>query len=138
MIQTVSLETAKALEDAGFNHETYFMYGTWNGEMVLESKKTFYRHKGPDNTDQHCISAPTTDEILEDLPAYIEIKKNMVTYLRIELIAHDRSFRVQYQRKFDEGSKTSDRIPVNPICERLLSEALAQMWLWLKKEGLLK
>lgn len=90
IIQTVSLKTAKELKEAGFKQKTIYFWMV-NPRPISERTKSemeaFLTIEGESRNfkDERC-SAPTTDEILMELPV----------------------------------------------------EALAQMWLWLKKGGLLE
>lgn len=130
MIPTVSLTTARALKEAGYDKETLF---NWQN---AESTDDYGYHKDLwclTKTDEiwnekyQRISAPCSDEILEELPEHIPSGHRLVV-LKIE-----KEYCVAYQAL----------IPMSGLythveyCNESLPEALAAMWLYLKKEGLL-
>lgn len=133
MIKTVSLETSKALKEAGFRQDTsYFWY-------------TGYEPRGPIyfKTDLHLMNikyihhsngfaSPTSDEILEELPSSIIWNSTEPYGLRIEKDS-DKYVTVWYYRENHCGESSLDKFG-----SESLPEALAQMYLWLSKEGLLK
>lgn len=110
MIKTVSLETAKKLKDAGFRQDTEIFF----------------------NKGGKYIAAPTTDELLDELPDHIVIdnrqfggdKRNSIGTLVIGNPNY--IFNVQYRPDISPCFKNES-----------FPEALAQMYLFLAKEGLL-
>lgn len=136
MIKTVSLETAKALKEAGFRqddidfHLVFCTVGTSS-----EPRWICYRDnvKGPSGFD--CIPVPTTDELLEELPCIIQFDQE-VGLLRLNIYRFGTETGEQWGC-FYSLIKNIDHFVLQQTNESL-PEALAQMWLWLKKEGLIK
>jgi len=134
MIRTVSLETAKLLKENGFRQDSYhFYYPILEHEvrMVKEpyeravsfpTGKTLRWELAMGYEEDYCgndvdkIAAPTTDEFLEELPAGTSIRK-------------------QFSLGFEVWNPyiKSGRLFINES----LPEALAQCWIYLKKEGFL-
>ncbi len=127
-IKTVSLETAKALKEAGFifYKNTSFLWVDLKGLWVCWYWKEFDIHchmELKDNSNYkipEAYCAPTTDELLEELPFSVDGDK-----LRLIRGANTRVWHVWY------GD------PKAAFMHSSLPEALAQMWLWLHKENLL-
>ena len=121
--QVVSLELAKQLKEAGYKQKGYFYWIKPTGKnrkYILINKDTYGFCL--DKTCNHQpIVTPTIAELLNQLPCRIE--KNQCGYwLMIE--SYTQSFLVYY-------------ICSQRLCETqdiLLSNALAKMWLYLKKE----
>lgn len=114
-IMTVTLETAKKLKAAGFGQtQPYWAYladaekkdRLWSAYELLHD-----RELGRD-----IVAAPTTDELLAEMPSDIEIMKC------------EKFYDVYFYSETD--CKNSER-------HELLCEALAAMYLWLAAEGLL-
>lgn len=127
MISTTTLETSKLLRDAGFKQfgigfawaKVYRATG-WIDEIV---KNNF-------QADIEFIAAPTSDELLEELPASIERDKCTCT-ITITKWNRENQWRIAYcGGEWEDEDKVSFQADTLP-------EALAAMWLWLKKEGLL-
>lgn len=131
-VKTVSLETAKALKDAGFRQDTYFY---WNHVMVNNRGKLEWQLDYRKIGDRNNIPAPTTDKLLEELPCQF---KYGGAWFDLQITKWPKEYKVQYVEFYfndDNLLEISDS-----LCEfkvESLPEALAQMWLWLKKEGLL-
>lgn len=115
-IITVSLGTAKLLKEAGFPQTSELCYPNSFNRVV--------RFNLANDFGQDSISAPTVDELLAELPYYV-IHKNGETGALV-MGKHGNVFNVQYKPKgspvFKEGS---------------FPEAIAQMYLYLHKQGLL-
>lgn len=111
MIHKVSLETAKLLKENGFRKECHFGY--CDGELECNPSPTEWP-----------IYAPTTDELLEELPWHTQIYKGTDGNLG-QYICH-------LDARSVIGQKETKWFYHKDLCE-----ALAQMWLYLKKEGLL-
>ena len=73
------------------------------------------------------IARPTTDELLEELPRVIQD-------YTLRIGRYDSEYEIWYQR-FAE--RASQKFIMNTY-DKDLPEALAQMYLWLHKEGLLE
>ena len=122
MIKTCSLETAKLLNKAGFRQDTSLFY------RVDEFGNVFERNANEDPLKMQKIhgtniyyAKPTTDELLEELPDTLNEKSGV-----FGLWINSGVYEVFYGG-FNETFKHES-----------LPEALSQMWLWLKKEGLLE
>lgn len=131
MIKTVSLPNAKALKEAGFRQDTYFLWGQRKNPLALEIEKDgyfipdiFFTVSNESGLKKLCAD-PTTDELLEELPSMI-VYNNYATTLKI--IKNPTSYSVTYQSSKQDAH----------IClYQELSECLARMWLWLNREALL-
>lgn len=117
-IKTTSLETSKLLKEAGFRQDTFFRH---------------YLHKFEDtavNTIPDPIfypseyweeyPSPTTDEILEELIGERQVK--------ITWMSRYEHWLVSFRLDVDEFKGFENKS---------LPEALASLWLWLKKENLI-
>lgn len=128
MTRTVSLETAKQLKEAGFSQDSPFNWVEYSSEYM---PKVFFSEYGLDTVRYIKIcSAPTTDELLEELPItipYFDKQGNL------GMCKHEKGYSVYYEVENDYEKSSIFNVFVNES----LPEALAQMWLWLKKEGLL-
>lgn len=122
---TVSIETAKKLKEAGWTKPTKLIYTNYyHGEPKDKMHLEFPAH----TTDPNKLSAPTTDEILADLPGDITpIKK------QYELaIFKNTKF---YEAGYFIGEDVCYEISYN---SSQLCEALADLWLWAKENGYIK
>lgn len=125
MIKTTSLETSKALKEAGFRQEdiTYWWHDYNVHNDGLSVKNYYLMNEKPTHSGlAKDYAAPTTDELLEELPKDTEICKRLSNYFIVNCEV-DAKGPTWLHVRFDNES---------------LPEALAQCWLWLKKEGLLK
>ncbi len=130
-IKTVSLKTARLLKEAGFRQDSEYAWMWLEDETTddLEDKHILLHLYEIEHMalDRVFYSAPTTDEILAELP------KKILTYnLRIGC---GESYNPFYVKFVDD----EDVYIGHPMIENeSLPEVLAAMYLWLKKEGLLK
>ena len=143
----VDLELAKELQENGFPQETYFYWYDVKNEKfedefvnmpILANKRYTPVYDGESNrywkqcnalAEKYKYSAPTSDEILKELPKYI--KKDIVYDLTIK--NYPVASVILYQAY---GVK---ELPYCKLQEdEKLSNALAKMWLYLKKEGYIK
>lgn len=138
---TVSLDTAKKLKEAGWQHETYFDWyfnGTGANRVV--------RHPSPDElrTSEFHLEcpAPTAEEILRRLPPNLirSTEKDTVTYaltikalFGIEQINGD-NWQIMYYRVRD-GIEMAPYSPV--LFADTLANAAAACWIYLKENNLL-
>ena len=134
----VNLELAKELKENGYPQNSYNRYQVdILGEVEIETLE-FSDH----DHVKECYSAPTSDEILKELPNFI-IHNNTNYYLNI--------FRDTYtgiRPEITENYYEVSYITLHFLCldapnnycveEDKLSNALAKMWLYLKKEGHIK
>ena len=111
----VDLEIAKELEESGFPQETYF----WWNECFITKISTYEIHSQKGYLEGKHLSAPTSDEILKELPITINKVKNLTIH----------KGNTEYYVNYQEYNKH----PI--IYDKILSNALAKMWLYLKKEG---
>lgn len=137
MIKTVSLETAKLLKDNGFSQEKSekhwvdlnfsgargtlkpYAMSFLHGDKPWDKESLYSKH--------YLASAPSTDELLEELPDMVNFKNfNGMLIIQKRL----KYFDVYYRRFSGNGY-----FPKNIRGYESLPEALAQMWLYLKKEG---
>lgn len=128
MIQTVSLETARALNEAGFRQDTYFKWyespskGSGGKPRVGDENVTW--------DDYIICAAPSTDEILSEL--LIGSDEWTGTYRHLAMWPHSiKTWQCAYVLPDGEGYFAWQE-------GKSLPEALAKMWLWLKKEGIIK
>ncbi len=114
----VDLEIAKKLKINGFPQDTFFWY---NKEGYFKSRFTnnLFR-KGS-------FSAPTSDEILKELPHEIN-----GFIFRIERT------KTEFVTGYFELSHGDDEVRFGYFYNKNLSNALAKHWLYLKKEGYIK
>lgn len=131
MIRTVSLETAKLLKENGFRQDAFFHY-YFCPEGVPETQSTEYEWKisavcGVDSLDDE-IAAPTSDELLEELP----------DFLNCEALMYWKKMWRGEMCYFAEISLINRKKESKTFSGKSMPEAMAQMWLYLKREGLLK
>lgn len=119
-IQTTSLETSRLLKENWFRQDNISKYhvhridSRGREEWSIEDLYTFPRDKV-----KKFIAAPTTDELLSDITA-----EGMLAY---------------YTRLIPDGESIGDLILFTKDLLDLCRDPnkLAEVWLWLKKEGLL-
>jgi hypothetical protein len=119
----VSLELAKQLKEAGFPQEGEFWWVLFEGEKEYV---LFYKPEswGFGRTVIDKIATPLATEIIERLPDFI-INKNFLSVDIFELVKLRDSYLCKYG-------------VIKSLQDTNLCNVLAQMWLHLKKEGLLK
>lgn len=130
MIKTVSLETAKKLKEAGFRHGTYLCWTTWSEYASMgigTDLGPYYRMQGYQDFILDWVSAPTTDELLEELP-YRITRENYIAELWIHKNSSDYVVCYTGQPHTDNKYFENESLP----------EALASMWIYLKQQDLLK
>lgn len=142
----VSSEIAKELKEAGWKKETEFW---WNAHdrLDLDTNTTYKDNFSLDNFNKwgnvcggyESLSAPLATEILEELPKIddsdnlahwhfeIELTKGGMYYCRYVSIDN---------REIPDNSKEEDEDKWMLIDDIYLPNALAKMWLYLKKEKL--
>lgn len=140
-IKTVSIETAKLLKENGFRQDTDYAYNDVEllevrGNPYCEYFDRYYCSWYKIKNGLQCYSAPTTDELLEELPYLIkffdgDIGATLSINLDENPTTSNRQWFCYYAKHFNHVS----------ICHcelnELLPEALALMWLHLRKEGLI-
>lgn len=126
----VDLEISKELKENGYFQETL----NWYIEDIKTGKIYFNKSQYP--TESKTYYAPFPDEILKELPR--EIKDPNFDYfyhLKIEKSPiHDEMYLISY------GITSQDRAWMEQYNtdDKKLSNALAKMWIYLKKEGYIK
>lgn len=125
-IQTTSLETSKLLKKVGFRQYTYFHW-KYATDFSKEKLPNFYSDYKPKLINEKLIdhpaaavtscAAPTTDELLDELPLGTDVTKKFDGW--------------------DVSCYEGNSIDRRWFESKDLPEALAQMYLWLKKEGLI-
>lgn len=107
-MKTTSLELSKELKEAGFPQESYLSWMRVDEEYILG-----HYSKGVG------VSAPTAEEILDLLPLIAFDGGGRLTVVKLS----NDDYEVKYGRYVERGAT--------------LAEASANMWLWLKAEGIL-
>ena len=127
----VDLETAKELKKNGFPQK-----GEWG-----------YFNIAPEGHEDHIILcnhgadsmvvafAPTSDEILEQLPLYIKNRYGVDQKYSMRIMLYPDYYQVTYGFETYDGWFVPYQNPMEEICDLQLVNALAKMWLYLKKEG---
>lgn len=119
----VSLETANKLKKAGWNKPTVYVWSV-DGRGVFPFPYVINGEYG--------YSAPTADELLQELPASIPpINMKKGDYYTLSIIKSGIRYGIGYKRKGKIINGDLRRY-------KSLSEAAASMWLWLEKEGYIK
>lgn len=154
-MKTVSLELSKQLKEAGYPQESEFYWTNCiigykfedlacSYALLLDELLVVNREKIPESDffgsdddeleEKELIqyASPTADEVLDQLPARIGTDEGQV-YLEIYPLTSRKGWLVNYLRK-------NDRLVFTPFSEESLelADSLANMWLYLKKEGLLR
>lgn len=123
----VSLEIAKQLKEAGWKKETEFWWVDLTfsrGEWLLRNSFEASRFK-----EQTKYPAPLATEILEELPCIIKIKQFLGS-----MDGHLETYKKEYKGKIWYGVCYRS---IKHCTDFTLPNALAKMWIYLKKEGLL-
>lgn len=132
----VSLDLAKQLKEAGYPQESEFCWYSHrhpniNGGKFYDTLEWGHAYEGDYDTYNLLAAAPLANELLEQLPYYIEqgtgyylncTKAGEGMYICFYRADNDEHTPVMNMKSFGGGS---------------LPDALAEMWLYLKKENLL-
>lgn len=132
MIPTTSLETSKKLKAAGFRQDTFFQWifvhsainSEYNHWELLDKEHPLYCKNAEIQYASFC-----SDELLSELPFKLRFQYD------------DYWFQIQKLKNGSYDVRYSDwqHMKVKKIFQdELLCEALSQMWLWLKSEGIIK
>lgn len=125
-----TLETCKALKEAGFPQETEFKYFRVKRSDVYE---IFFQNCDCDAITQkeeshgESIAAPTAEEVLRELPH--QILKGGKTYNSVIMKLYFGAYGMQYE--------TSNHEVWDSVVDDALCGVLAKMYLYLKEEGLI-
>lgn len=130
----VDLEIAKELKENGFPQNTILQWRFYDGSVensfLITSRASGFGHG-------LICHAPTSDEILKALPIIIRDNYNNDFSLRIDQTCDNGEKNVTYWsyeslNNFDDSEFILD----NKMCnDKKLPNALAKMWLYVKKEG---
>ena len=134
---TATIETAIKLKAAGWTKPTELVYTNYyHGEPTEKMHIEFPEH----TTDPDKLSAPTTDEILVELPnelgenIQVMILRNGYIFL-VGYYNHDVDLEDCVGNKIDEDAfERWEAVFTN----NNLPEALAELWLWAKENGHIK
>lgn len=134
---TTSLQTSRLLKENGYPQESSFWWWEDNFGLPQDRSSSLNDHKphNPQNGWAY-FAAPTADEILDMLPARITNPntRNM-DFLRI----HPGDDSKQDNRQgYTLEYHTAFSAPLVRVTDNSLADAAAKMWLYLKREGLLK
>lgn len=126
---SVDLEIAKELKVKGFPQTSYLIYATptWENGAYRVKGIPFIKHEIKELQFSDDISAPISDEILKELPTILELEESLF-FLGINCL--EGGYNAYYQ--------TNCAAELIEIFDTKLSNALAQVWLYLKKEGYIK
>jgi hypothetical protein len=117
-MKTVTLETAKLLKAAGFPQENSHYYWKTQNIYGVEKSQLVYDIAVEDLKGRRTLfAAPAAEEVLDQLPNGTRIQKNVSNY----------SCSIHYPKWSWVGTTQGENA----------AEAVAQIWLRLKKEGLL-
>lgn len=133
MTKTTSLETSRLLQESGFEVETERRWVHFKAKKtVMESKIDNWKVVNEDwDAARLGYAAPTTDELLEEIPWRINDNHNPSDLM---ITRGPKNFTVRYVNAFKIPFRsTPDRGFVNEN----LCECLAKCWLYLKQQGLL-
>ena len=126
------LEIAKELKEKGFPQECMFRYCCFD----QSEKNLVIKYINESNFGlQYITDAPTSDELLKELPKVIsDLNFDYYYHLKIEKSPiHDEFYFISYGITNQEHA-WMEQYHAN---DKKLSNALAKMWLYLKKENLL-
>jgi hypothetical protein len=134
-IKTVGLETAKALKDAGFRQDSYFWYE--ENPRPLEQRTDselphiLFVNKSPGIGKVY--AAPTSDELLEEIVKIEYVSAGFPAFMMFYGL--NGQWNVCFRNPpLSWTQKGSQEVGIH----KELPEALAKMYLFLVKEGLLK
>jgi len=118
----VDLKVAKQLKETGFPQTSVFRCQCARGGV----KESILLAENPDQSliNQYCL--PCSDEVLKELPHQIN-----GFWLRID--CNDRSYSVGYWESGYEDERIFEH-----FSDLKLANALALLWIYLKKEGYIK
>ncbi len=135
-----SLELSKKLFEVGFKKETGYYWvehkeidkPAYSNCIVLGSTKDLINYP---REFWNIYTAPLTDELLEELPSCIN--QNKIVY-KLEIYKFIYDFNVGYFEKFSLDNWKKGKVKIfHHLLNNSLPNALAHMWLYLKKEGVI-
>lgn len=133
-MKTVTLELAKQLKEAGFPQtKPAFSYVAYGKDFKGDEGVSYTN--GFESNEFTWVSAPTAEEILDELPAWINFDSDKGTaYLKMSKY-EDADYKNPQYQLFYESAYTEY---ANPLWKVSLVEAAAAIYLYLVKEGLLR
>lgn len=122
----VSLDLAKQLKEAGYSQQSEFYFRPTGSIYHGDGHPTL-----PDD-----VAAPLSTELLEQLPEtiYDEDESSGMKY-DLDIWKKEGLYHVAYW--WDEDTRRLSNVKHMKFSDASLPNALAEMWLWLKKENLL-
>jgi hypothetical protein len=133
-MKTVNLKLAKALKEAGYPQDAYLSYyynaGKPTGSLV---QTLFYDDASKAFKASKLSSAPTADEILEKLPETIG-KLSKPNFGGLTISKYKEAYSPWYCSAQDRSSLLG---PTLMFMDENLADALANLYLYLKKKGLI-
>lgn len=122
----VDLEIAKELKENGFPQKGFFWWHCYKSSDFCRYQNSLQYRQNEQIPEDSGLAidyfAPTSDEILKELPDLLVLK--YIT-LQLEITKQENKYSVSYE---------DDPLFV----DKKLSNSLAKMWLVLKKEGYIK
>jgi len=135
-MKITSLELSEKLKEKGFPQDNHFVYRHWrsSGEVIIdEVKEKYYDYPKSRNmppSSEVICSAPSADEILEQLPNYIRNPRTgNLDGLWFCKNSHTEDFIGEYHTTFDA--------PFIELRDKSLADLMASLWLLLKEKNLL-
>ncbi len=124
----VDLKIAKELKEKGFSQDSLFYHVEFtNGKTVLHKRGAEF----PSFIIETKYSAPTTDELLAELPVMIE-DRGFDYWLQIDKLHKE------YQIIYANIDDNDDWLKGVNSCDEKLPNMAAKRWIYLKDNGLLK
>lgn len=136
----VDLEIAKELKKEGFSQKGNFFYHNINNKYQILSKEDFQMINPIIIGGEY--NAPTSDEILKELPKFVESEEYELNIIQrnIEKGTFEFEENGNNKNKFEifYGVFGGEVMKTPEFENKKLSNAVAKMWLYLKKEGYIK
>lgn len=127
----VNLKLAKELKENGFPQKSHFLWNMSNYGYYFCNKQGYI-----DYSPQEDLYAPTSDELLKELPNTISNKDNPSCKYYLRIIKNE-IFEVSYGYEDYDGWIIPYDYNIENREDKKLSNALAKLWIYLKKEGYL-
>lgn len=128
----IDLEIAKELKINGFSQNTHYFWARYNKKVMRsEQWDLIDRPFSNEALQKPYYSAPTTDEILKELPN--EINGYVLEIIRYE----DGAIEADYTKYVQHYEDTEYLIQSKKLFYKL-SNCVAELWIDLKKEGYIK
>ena len=135
---TTDLEISKQLKESGYPQDSLFYKHSaydGNGLEKTSTRDILLQHELKEEIWNYWISAPTAEELLNELPKYIN---NYEWELTIS-VNNQNEFIVYYSKINDNGDEEKMYCSGYAITmDKDLKNALAKMWIYLKENNLLE